>query len=278
MNDIIDAHCHYGTGDGLAGPWDTRAPVKKYLVQAREAGIGRSVFFAPFHSNYAKANREVAKLVMSQPDRFFGLAFVHAHRDQGRIFAMVKEAVVSYGFKGIKAHRHDAPISREICETARAFRLPVLYDVMGKVETVELFASEYPDVAFIIPHLGSFADDWRAQLSFIPILERHANVFTDTSGVRRFDLLEMALERAGAGKILFGSDGPWLHPGVELEKVYALKLPPAEERKILSGNFLRLIRNISKTPVQPVSKSLSATRAHAQQEMEDPWAPRGFSD
>ena len=44
-------------------------------------------------------------------------------------------------------------------------------------------------------------------------LERHPNVFTDTSGVRRFDLLEQAVERAGPEKVIFGSDGPWLHPG-----------------------------------------------------------------
>ncbi len=36
----------------------------------------------------------------------------------------------------------------------------------------ELLATEYPDVAFIIPHLGSFADDWRAQVALIPILAR----------------------------------------------------------------------------------------------------------
>ena len=36
-------------------------------------------------------------------------------------------------------------------------------------------------------------------------------------GVRRFDLLGQAVERAAPHKILFGSDGPWLHPGVEMQ-------------------------------------------------------------
>ena len=100
-----------------------------------------------------------------------------------------------------------------------------------------------------IPHLGSFADDWKAQLSFIPLLERHPNVFTDTSGVRRFDLLEMAVKRAGARKILFGTDGPWLHPKVELEKIYALELSDTDTQKILAGNFLSLIKNTSFQPI-----------------------------
>ena len=68
---------------------------------------------------------------------------------------------------------------------------------MGEVSVVELLAHEYPDVDFIIPHLGSFADDWRAQLALIDHLVRHPNVYADTSGVRRFDLLEQAVRRAG---------------------------------------------------------------------------------
>jgi predicted TIM-barrel fold metal-dependent hydrolase len=121
-----------------------------------------------------------------------------------------------------------------------------MYDVMGEVATVELLAREYPDVYFIIPHLGSFADDWRAQLGLIDHLERHSNIYTDTAGVRRFDLLEEAVQRAGPHKILFGSDGPWLHPGVELEKIYALHLSETEEVLMLEKNFLRLISKVRK--------------------------------
>ena len=102
---------------------------------------------------------------------------------------MLRRATADLGFCGIKVHRHDARISREICEAARRLRLPVLYDVMGEVAAAELLADEYPDVDFIIPHLGSFADDWSAQLAFIDLLAERPNIYADTSGVRRFDLL-----------------------------------------------------------------------------------------
>lgn len=271
---IIDCHCHAGKGDGLTGPWDTRAPLEKYLRRAALAGIDRTVLFAAFHSDYAVANREVARIVASRPDRFYGFAFVHAERDRGRVRALVQEAVERYGFRGIKVHRYDARITREICEVARAFALPVLYDVMGEVSVVELLATEYPDIAFIIPHLGSFADDWRAQLALIDHLVRHPNIFTDTSGIRRFDLLEQAVQRAGARKILFGSDGPWLHPGVELAKVRALGLPPADERRVLGGNLLRLMARVRAQPVVHIAVSDSAGRL--QGELRDPWAGEQF--
>jgi predicted TIM-barrel fold metal-dependent hydrolase len=238
---IIDCHCHAGKGDGLTGPWDTDASLDRYLERAARAGIGRTVLFAAFHSDYAAANRDVARIVASQPNRFYGFAFVHADRDRGRVQQMVQVAVESYGFRGIKVHRYDARLSREVCEAARSYRIPVLYDPMGEVSIAELVATEYPDVNFIFPHLGSFADDWKAQTAFIDPLSRHANLHADTSGIRRFDVLEEALKRAGAHKLLFGSDGPWLHPGVELAKVIALNLNPTEEALILGGNFLRLL-------------------------------------
>lgn len=271
---IIDCHCHAGKGDGLTGPWDTDAPLGKYLLRAARAGIDRTVLFAAFHSDYSAANREVARIVQSRPDRFYGFAFVNARLDRGRVGLMVEEAVTVHGFVGIKVHRHDAPITREVCESARAFSLPVIYDVVGEVSVVELLAEEYPDVSFIIPHLGSFADDWRAQLALIDHLVRHPNVFADTSGVRRFDLLEQAVQRAGAKKILFGTDGPWLHPAVELAKVKALNLSPADERLVLGENFLRLISRVRAGQSPSVSGLFTGWNVSAlmeQSDRGDPW-------
>jgi predicted TIM-barrel fold metal-dependent hydrolase len=240
---IIDCHCHVGIGDGLNGPWDTRAPLKNYIAWADEFGIVQTNLFSVFHSNYAKANYEVSKIVRQNPDRFYGFAFIHAVRDAGKVYEMVKTAVLNYGFCGVKVHRYDARISREICEAAKIFKIPVLYDPVGELAPVELIAKEYPEVTFIIPHLSSFADDWKSQNSFISILERYHNIYTDTSAVRRFDVLQEALQRAGPDKILFGSDGPWIHPGVELTKIYALHLNKESEEKILYKNFLKLTVN-----------------------------------
>jgi uncharacterized protein len=237
---IIDSHCHAGKGDGLTGPWDTDAPLGAYLTRAARAGIDRTVLFAAFSSDYRRANADVGRIVSADPGRFSGYAMVDSRRDRGRVRAMVAEAVTGWGACGIKVHRHDARITREVCEAAQSFGLPVLYDVMGEVSGVELVATEYPRVAFIIPHLGSFADDWQAQRAMIDVLARHPNVHTDTAGVRRFDLLAEAVRRAGPQKVIFGTDGPWLHPGVELAKVLALRLLPRQQQLVAAGNWLRL--------------------------------------
>jgi uncharacterized protein len=238
---IIDCHCHAGKGDIMTAPWNTAAPLGAYLRRAHAAGINRTVVFPPFHSNYAAANAALSRLVTRAHDRLIGFAFVHAVRDTGRIFEMVECAVTKYGFRGIKVHGHDALPTREVCEAAIAFGLPLLADVVGRAHVVEMLASEFPHLNFIIPHLGSFSDDWRAQQQVVDQLVRHPNVYTDTSGVRRFDYIVQAVRRAGPHKVLFGSDGPWLHPGVELYKIRMLKLPVECEKLVLGGNAARLI-------------------------------------
>jgi uncharacterized protein len=268
---IVDCHCHAGLGDGLTGPWDTSARLDRYIPRAARAGIDRTVLFPAFHSDYLVANREVARIVASRPERFSGFAFVHGDRDRGRVRRLVQEAVEVHGFSGIKVHRHDARITREICDVARAFGVPVLYDVMGEVSVVELLAREYPGVDFIIPHLGSFSDDWRAQQALIDQLVRHPNIYTDTSAVRRFDLLEEAVRRAGAHKVLFGSDGPWLHPGVELAKVRLLALSPVDEALVLGGNWFRLVSGRPARRAAPVH-----VRGGPGPFAADPWAAPQF--
>lgn len=131
--------------------------------------------------------------------------------------------------------------TREVCETARAFSLPLLFDVAGQAYVIDMLAPQFPGVNFIIPHLGSFADDWRVHQQVVDQLVRFPNVYADTSGVRRFDYIVQAVKRAGAHKVLFGSDGPWLHPGVELHKIRLLGLPPQQEGLILGGNAMRLL-------------------------------------
>lgn len=259
---IIDCHCHAGKGDIMTAPWNTDAPIEPYLRRARTAGIGRTVVFAPFHSDYARANAEVARIVAQHRPRLIGFAFVHPTRDAGRILEMVGRAVRHWGFRGIKVHGRDAMPTREVCEVARAFRLPLLVDVVGQAHVVDMLAPQYPDVDFIIPHLGSFSGDWRAHQQVIDQMARHANVHGDTSGVYRFDYLTQAVRRAGPEKLLFGSDGPWLHPAAELHKVRLLGLPAAAEALVLGGNVARLLRKARVEPALPPELARSRPRTH----------------
>jgi predicted TIM-barrel fold metal-dependent hydrolase len=236
---IIDCHCHAGRGDGLSAPWTTNAPLDAYLRRAARAGIARTIVFPAFNTDNAEANDALARIVARRPNRLTGFAFIDPKNDAGRIDEMVTRAVEEYGFRGLKIH--GSPPNREACEAARRFGIPILVDIAGKASSIDMFAAEFPDVTFIIPHLGSFADDFRAQQQVVDQIARLPNVYADTSGVRRFDYLVQAVRRAGPRKLLFGSDGPWLHPGLELHKIRLLGLSPEAFSLIAGRNAERLI-------------------------------------
>jgi uncharacterized protein len=259
--EVIDAHCHAGLGDGFRGPWDTEARLDRYLERARRAGIDRTVVFPVFNSDYAAANDRLAKIVARQPDRLIGFAAIDPVRDAGRTDRMIGRAVEGLGLRGIKVHGFDSLPRREVCEAARRWGLPILVDVVRRTAAVEMLASQYPDVNFIVPHLGGFADDWMVHLQVIDQAVRWPNVYVDTSGVRYFDALVEAVRRAGADKIVFGSDGPQLHPGVELHKVRVLGLSPAGWRKVTGGNIRRLLGPGAAPSLAPVRRADAAPMA-----------------
>lgn len=239
---VIDIHCHTGTAEKLQAPWTTRADLSAYLERAEEAGIDKTVVFAITSDDYERANAEVAEIVARHTDKLIGFARIHPERDKGKIERLLRRAVEDYGFRGIKVHGGEALPTREVCEVAKSLNLPILVDIMGRVEVLPLLAAEFPEVNFIVAHLGSFADDWRVFQVMPFILAKFPNLYADTSGVRFIDHLLEAIRVAGAKKMLFGSDGPLLHPGLELHKIRLLKLPQEDEALILGENARRLLR------------------------------------
>ena len=156
---IIDFHCHAGRGDLMTAPWNTIAPLESYLSRARNAGIERTVVLPAFHTDYVTANRELARIVAHWRPRLIGFAMVNAKTDAGRVREMVREAVMRHGFRGLEIHGHDAMPTREVCEAAREFSVPIIVDVVGKAHVIDIFVEQDPDVTFVIAHLGSFSDD-----------------------------------------------------------------------------------------------------------------------
>jgi predicted TIM-barrel fold metal-dependent hydrolase len=143
----------------MSAPWNTDAPLENYFRRARAAGVTRTVVVPAGHSDYGGANAQLARIVARHPERLIGFAAVHATRDAGRVFEMVKQAVSRWGFRGLKVHGYDALPTREVCEAVRAFRIPMLVDVVGRAYIIDLLAPQFREVDFIIPHLGSFLQE-----------------------------------------------------------------------------------------------------------------------
>lgn len=240
---IIDAHCHAGLGDGLRAPWDTEASLDRYLPRAEAAGIDHTIVFPVLNDDYAAANARLARLVSRTP-RLSGFCALNPQRD--RVDVLIPRAVEEQGLLGIKVHGIQGFPCRRTCALAARYSIPVLFDIFRDTMRAETLAAQYPEVTFIIPHLGGFADDWATFHAVIDQLTRYPNLYADTSGVRYFDALVEAAVRA-PGKLVFGSDGPQLHPGAELAKVRLMNLPPRTEAAVLGDTIATLIPELALT-------------------------------
>ena len=118
---IVDCHCQAGKGDGLTGPWDTAAPLGKYLRRAAAAGITRSAIFAPFHSDYTVANRAVARIVTGwltsglAPETTLPIA-----AQRGHAWLHPDRATMSGAIRQAKTARVSCCSPRESCRKTRS--------------------------------------------------------------------------------------------------------------------------------------------------------------
>lgn len=241
---VIDAHCHagkginYGKNDPTSAPWTTYNDPKWTLRRAEEAGIDQTIIFPISNTTYQQANEEIASYVRRWPDKFIGFAKHDSNTEAGNIRNMLRREVRELGLRGLKLH--GVP-TKEMAETAAELKIPILFHPPKVSDSLEVVQS-YPEVSFILAHLGSFASrDWMEHVRAIEAAKRLANLYLDTSSVVFFKYLERAAFELPAEKLIFGSDGPLVDSRVELYKIQLLRLPQGKEQLVLGGNIRRLL-------------------------------------
>ena len=75
----------------------------------------------------------------------------------------------------------------------------------------------------------------------IAVAEEHANVVLETSAMPYPAKIREAVERIGASRVLYASDGPACSPRIEVEKVRLAGLDPDDERLVFADNALRIL-------------------------------------
>ena len=236
---IIDAHVHAGRSDPLTQPWTTFQDIDTSLRRMDAAGIDKAVVLPIGSSGFARRNRETAEIVAAHPDRLYGLAKVSQAEDAGRIDAMLTEAFDELGLCGLKLHGHP---NREIMDVMARYRKPILADVKGIVYPLRFVAEQYPDVPIILAHMGKFCSiDTEVRVTTLWLARRYPNIYFDTSSVADHESLEMAVAEGLGHKMIFGSDGPGLHCGVELARVQNLALTDEQRELVLHATIARLL-------------------------------------
>jgi len=234
---VIDAHGHAGHGEALSAPWSTFNDPEVILRHAEEAGIDKTIIFPIENPTYRKANEEIARIVERYPGKFVGFAKHDPFAEAGRIERLLTREVRELGLKGLKLHK---PPTREMLDVVANLKIPVLFHP-PKVADFHMIASRYPQITFIMAHLGSFSSQsWSEHLAAIDVAKRYPNVYLETSSVILWRYLELAAKEV-PDKLIFGSDGPDGDSRVELYKIRLMKLPKDLERKVLGATVQRLV-------------------------------------
>ncbi len=181
-------------------------------------------------------NDRLAEIVELHPQKFVG--FAHHQPFGENAAAELDRAVRDLGLRGYKvlAPTLDGPIADpagyEVWEVCADHQIPVLihFGILGagggiayhqNINPIVLHdaAKLFPDVFFVVPHLGcGYITDTLMLCWACP------NVYVDTSGSNQWmrwvqgdvtlrDLLRKYLETIGPDRILFGSDSSWFPRG-----------------------------------------------------------------
>ena len=116
--------------------------------------------------------------------------------------------------------------------------LPVLihcgHPIYSLPWSIEELVVEFPTVKVILGHMGHCNVVYIN--GAIDVAERNANVYLETSGMPMPTKIREAVERVGPDRVLFGSDIPFHHPKIEIDRVHLSGLSPELVERVLSTN------------------------------------------
>ncbi len=188
----------------------------------------------------------VAEACAAHQGRLEAFARIHPWYGEASL-ALLDRALGELGFKGLKLH----PVSTiahpggeetlRLIRRAAERRAPTLFhcgdEPMATPLAVAHAAAACPDATIILGHMGGYVHVDEA----IEVAERFPNVVLETSAMPYPAKIRAAVDRVGAERVVYASDGPACSPLIELEKVRLAGLDEAAESLVLGGNAQRIL-------------------------------------
>jgi predicted TIM-barrel fold metal-dependent hydrolase len=249
---IIDFHAHPGYSQNLS---ELR---REFRAALREAGchgvdvicLNSLADWAPSPAPPAvrKGNDAVQALMADHPKQVVGFCYVNPRHPEDAQREM-ERCGPEDGMAGIKVWRACKASDRRmeaIAERAAELGVPVLqhaWDLAGgngandsTPADVAALAARHPETTIVMAHLTGAGELGLAEIA------PYDNVLVDTSGGEpEAGLVELAVRRLGAERVIFASDSPVRSYGSALGRVLGAKLATRARQLILSGNARRLL-------------------------------------
>jgi uncharacterized protein len=228
---IFDSHMHVGSFDEM---FDVRLDRDGIDQIMREHGITGGVVFHP-------DNAYVAEVVESIPT-LYGLVWSNprlpGYLEQARDFLDHPK------FLGMKLHplidgyHPNSAAVHPLIELLLERDMPVLihsgHPIFTLPWSIEELAVNFPEAKVILGHMGHGNVVYIN--AAIDVALRNRNVYLETSGMPMHTKIKEAIERVGETRVLFGSDVPFHHAAVEIDKVRLSGLTPELVDRVLGKN------------------------------------------
>lgn len=156
-----------------------------------------------------------------------------------------EKAVKEWGFRGLKlmppkhGYRIVDDIVYPLLQKATDLKVPVsIHSSQEQCHPADIgfMALEFPNVSFIMDHMG-----YRYFVRQALLAAKHApNLYLATTAVPEPGFIKSAINKLGAERVVFGSNGPMMPPDLQLEVVRRVGLNPEDEALVLGGNAARL--------------------------------------
>jgi len=243
---IVDAHLHVDDLPALGWKLDAAECVRRM----DEAGIARGVVMTIVDA--PEVNPGALELLVEACAAFPGRleAFARIHPWYGDEAVALLERAFTLGFKGLKLHpvttiAHPADeATLRLIRVAAEHDAPTLFHCGDEPLTTPFAiapaAVAVPEATIILGHMGGYFHVDEA----IEVAERHENVVLESSAMPYPAKIREAVERVGAERVLYASDGPACSPRIEVEKVKLAELSPAAERLVFAGNATRILDGV----------------------------------
>ena len=236
---IIDFHTHLGCSRDEA-----KLALPALLRAMKEFEVAKSVVFPIDEKNpgssYARCNTLIAKAI-GKHSNLIGCARLNPnHRNAA--FHEIERAADS-GFRAVKLHprsdQFNAHLTKPLFDAIGQNRLSVVLHTGHEPnchpsEWTHIFKA-FPKTFFILAHSGK--DLFREA---IELAKKLPNVYLDTSTLSYYRT-NLILRNAGARKVVFASDVPYSHLGLEIKKFEYL-LPRAKRKLVFSENARRILQ------------------------------------
>ena len=234
---IIDAHAPLGYIGGWA---DVGITADGLIAQMDEYNIEKTVLCCE--------DNDITFDVMNKyPGRIIGAVYVNPLVKKTVDFM---EEYVNKGFKAVKLNplRHaycaDAEIVDEVMYKAQKLGLPVCihsgHPPYSLPWQIGVLAERHPDVKIMMIHMGHghgvYID------AALKMARKYSNIYLEMSGMPMPSKIREAYETVGHDRIMFGTDTPFHHPTVEMQKVMVSGVDEQGLQAIFYDNALKFFK------------------------------------